>query len=248
MRKLNKAFKSIGVLLVVMFATSDAQVKRNDTSGVGLLETGVFHGNEVTAQTGERWLGLYVEGESSVLLPYRLTVDTVFDDIVDHGTGQKTGKEVTIDLPLEPLFLLNGATMLSAGSIGTVFGDGERTTASSLTPSSPIELKLAGDSYQLEVIGAENGTNCSDQQLARHARLVLKLGEKTQTLYSLEDCGNDPGWALLWAGDLDRDGKLDLYVNVSQHYNVSERRLFLSSRASAGQMVKEIAQFITVGC
>ena len=73
-------------------------------------------------------------------------------------------------------------------------------------------------------------------------------GESGQVLYSLQDCGNDPSWRLLWAGDLDRDGKLDLYVSVTQHYNVSERKLFLSSQADEGQLVKEVADFVTSGC
>jgi hypothetical protein len=34
--------------------------------------------------------------------------------------------------------------------------------------------------------------------------------------------------SILFAGDLDRDGKLDFLVSTATHYNVSETTLFLS--------------------
>ncbi len=79
-------------------------------------------------------------------------------------------------------------------------------------------------------------------------KLVLVNGESRQVLYSLQEWGSDPTWTLVWAGDLDRDGKLDLYVSVTQHYDVTERKLFLSSPAGEGQLVKEVAEFVTSDC
>jgi hypothetical protein len=67
-------------------------------------------------------------------------------------------------------------------------------------------------------------------------------------LYTLDVCGNDPYWYLLWAGDLDRDGKLDLYLSVTQHYDVAERKLFLSSQARRKKLVREVASFEIGGC
>jgi hypothetical protein len=47
---------------------------------------------------------------------------------------------------------------------------------------------------------------------------------------------------------MDGDNKLDLYVQVSYHYNVSQRKLFLSSQAKRGGLVREVAELMTVGC
>ena len=52
----------------------------------------------------------------------------------------------------------------------------------------------------------------------------------------------------MWAGDLDGDGKLDLLLNLSTHYNLDSHRLFLSSMAKKGQLVGEAAVFDAVGC
>lgn len=59
---------------------------------------------------------------------------------------------------------------------------------------------------------------------------------------------DDCGWGIYWAGDLDGDGKLDLYLDLANHYNVGQYRLFLSSPAEKGKLVKEVANFRFVGC
>lgn len=231
------------ISLALVSATGSTGKKQTRVPRVELLETGEFHGDEVRARTGERWLGLHVSDHGSMLLPYRLRVEAVHDGIVDDDEEQKTGKAVSVDLPLKPSFLVKGAIVLREGPVTTVL-EGEKAleTASLLSPS------LAEHFYVLKIVGDEDKEKCSEQSPPRNAKLVLASGDSAQVLYSLKECGNDAGWTLLWAGDIDRDGKLDLYVSVNQHYNVSERKLFLSSSAEEGQLVKEVAEFVTSGC
>ena len=125
----------------------------------------------------------------------------------------------------------------------TVF-DGDGEPLQSITPH---KLKVDATDYEINIIGDE-GEKCWEDGLPKNAQLVLTSGNSTQVLYTLEGCGNDPGWSLIWAGDLDKDGKLDLYVTVNQHYNIVERRLFMSSQADEGQLVAEVAEFVTSGC
>ncbi|MEK6281296.1 MAG: hypothetical protein AABN95_13165 [Acidobacteriota bacterium] len=212
-------------------------------SGARVLEIGEFHGKEVDAQTGEKWLGLHISSDGSMLLNYQVTVEAFHDSIVDEPE-KKTGKKVSVDLPLEPVFLVE-AEGLNAGQVKTVF---QGSHENALERTSPVTLKLADISYELKVVSPEGVENCSDEKLPKNAKLVLASAESTQTLYSLEDCGNDPRWLLLWAGDLDGDGRLDLYISVNQHYNVSEKKLFLSSKAIEGRLVVEVAEFVTSGC
>jgi hypothetical protein len=208
-----------------------------------VIEIGEFHGNEVDAKTGEKWLGLHISDKASMLLNYEVTVEPVHDPIMDEE-DQKTGKEVKVDLPVEPLFLVD-AEWIEAGTVQTIFkGDYE-----SLARTAPVTLKLGDTSYELKVIGSDEGEKCGTDGLPKNAKLVLTSGEFSQVLYALkEECGSDPYWHLVWAGDLDGDGKLDLYLNVNQHYNTSQKKLFLSSPAGEGQLVEEIAEFVTSGC
>ena len=208
-----------------------------------VLEVGEFHGEEVVAKSGEKWLGLYISDGASMLLNYHLTVETVHDSLVDNA-DEKTGKKVSVDLPLEPIFLVD-ADWLSAGQVQTVL---EGRYENALDRSVPLSLKLAGVSYELKIIGSEEGEKCTSEGLPKNARLVLASRESGQALYTLEECGNDPRWHLIWAGDLDGDEKLDLYVSVNQHYNVAEKKLFLSSAAVEGRLVEEVATFVISGC
>jgi hypothetical protein len=112
-----------------------------------------------------------------------------------------------------------------------------------------MKLKLDEREYNLDVVsgekaGSSGGIGTDD------ASLALRSNGSSQVLYSLRGSGEptEAWWYLLWAGDLDRDGKLDLLVTVSDHYNVAEQVLFLSSAAGAGGLVGEVARLRTTGC
>ena len=58
---------------------------------------------------------------------------------------------------------------------------------------------------------------------------------------------HDSGAGLLWAGDLDRDGRLDLLLDLSEHYNMSLPTLFLSSAAADSDLVAPVARLVRRG-
>jgi len=213
-----------------------------------VIEVGQFHGDEIHARSGERWLGLFVSGRRSALRYSTINVTKVFDDITDYGTGQKTGKRVRVNSPRQPLLLASNSTALTPGPLITAFKMKEGDYSYGLDQL-PLMLRLGHRSYVLKVVAPDQKAQpCPDINFPRNGRLVLISGHSQQVLYTLDVCGNDPNWYLVWAGDLDRDGKLDLYVNVTQHYDLSERKLFLSSQARRGKLVREVGSFETGGC
>ena len=74
----------------------------------------------------------------------------------------------------------------------------------------------------------------------QHAQLLVALPEFWRFTY-------DTGPALLWAGDLDRDGKLDLLYDLRSCYMYNELALFLSSAAKEGEFVGLVARWTAVG-
>jgi hypothetical protein len=53
---------------------------------------------------------------------------------------------------------------------------------------------------------------------------------------------------LLWAGDLDHDGKLDLLLDGSQKYNSFTPKLFLSSPSEESEIIKYVGEHASSGC
>ncbi|MFC1614571.1 hypothetical protein ACFL5K_04675, partial [Gemmatimonadota bacterium] len=99
---------------VLSFCTARAQ-------NAQLLITGKFHGNEVTAQSGEFWYGLYNEGEQFRLVRTMIKVEAVHDDMVNEKGGEKTGKKVSTEYEGIPLFLVRGIGGLEEREVGKVF-------------------------------------------------------------------------------------------------------------------------------
>jgi hypothetical protein len=240
------AFLVLTVAFALAWAPGLMAQRRTPRARVRLLETGgVFHGDEVSARTGESWLGLYVAKGGSTLSPSVVRVEAAEDPISNIGPGNKTGKLVRVNRKAVPVFLISGAHGLSHGRVVTSYV-GETT----LTDNSNMTVRLAGVEYGLKVLVARKST--IPGVTFDDAKLILSKGVLTQVIYDLGGDGRHEAetadWKLLWAGDLDGDRRLDLYVQVSGHYDFIEHRLFLSSRARPEQLVRELAEFVTSGC
>ncbi|MFL6256443.1 MAG: hypothetical protein ACJ74T_15675 [Pyrinomonadaceae bacterium] len=234
------------LLLILSLAVSPrvGAQRRASRTGVRLVETGGFHGDEVRARTGETWLGLYVLKESSTLVPSVVKVEPANDAMMDEEPWQMSGRVVSVKRKADPIFLVAGTNALRPGPVLT-----SRAQETLLTNTSDVRLALAGEAYRLRV-STKDRTDTTVMALD-DAKLVLSKGGVSQVIYDLGGKGQETDtveWKLLWAGDLDGDRKLDLYVQVSEHYNVSRHKLFLSSRARAKQLVREVAEFTVTGC
>lgn len=188
-----------------------------------LLTLGVHHGDEVK-KPGQGWLGLYAKR----LAPVTVTLTRVHDPIVDEEKPDavKTGVEVAVAGAEQPLLLVKGLPAREVAPLPLV-------GLPALGGDAPVQL---GDATLTSTPHGKTGR-----------QLVLARGGVAQVLYQFDD-GDTDGWALRWAGDLDGDGKLDLLLTADHHYSVSTLRLFLSSRAKKGQLVREVATFRTTGC
>lgn len=106
------------------------------------------------------------------------------------------------------------------------------------------DFALNGKTFTLKVVN-ENST---EENISDGTKLMLTSGNVEQIVYPTAGERVGEFWYLLWAGDLDGDGKLDFYADVSDHYNSSMPTLFLSSEAKKGKLVKDVAGIRTVGC
>ena len=244
--KRGSAFAVFIFAFALAWTPSQLAQRRPARARVRMVETGgVFHGDEVSARTGEIWLGLYVSKGGSSLVPSVVKVEAAEDPVGGGGPGNKSGKVVSVNRKATPVFLITGGHALKPGPVVTSY-----VGETKLNDDSNVTVRLAGAEYGLRVTAARKST--IPGVTSDDAKLILSKGTLTQVVY---DLGGDGGheaetadWKLLWAGDLDGDRRLDLYVQVSGHYDIIERKLFLSSRARPKQLVRELAEFSTSGC
>jgi len=206
-----------------------------------LQPIGSFHDGEAVARDGERWLALRVTPAGAALVDTRAQVRRVHDDVMD-GAGARSGCDVATAVH-DAAFLLRGPA-LRAGAVGAVaLADG----GAALGPA-PLDLAFRGTPYRLALDCAAASPRCE---------VVLHDGRRRQVLFALGAgrydngslmLGDDASPALLFAGDLDRDGRLDLILDVTDHYNRSAPTLYLSSQARAAELVHAVAASDTVGC
>jgi len=206
---------------------------------VELLETGVFHGGEVAAQNGERWTGLYKTPRGFAWRATPITIRRVEDPIGDQP-GAKTG--IQVGATGSPLFLVKGLT----GLIGRAVRPAQHEEGGMPLPVGPLRLECPGGCGVSRL--TLTGRVTSSDAAAKPSQLILESGGVSQVLYEWPEGLNDQHCELVWAGDLDGDGRLDLLMVLSGHDNVMERTLFLSSKRPRNKLVERVAVFSTKGC
>lgn len=210
-----------------------------------LLQTGQFHGDEITAKSGENRLGLFKQNDGFYLSSTKIDVKRVHDEIVDENKNQKTGKKVSVNSKIEPLFLIENASKLKVGKVKTLFGIANPNDLDENNPSkefkveSPYDFTFNGENYSLKVQKVFN-----DKAEIVYA-LILETNETKQILHVSNE---DYLGHLYWVGDLDEDGKPDFFISPWIKENISDVGLYLSSEAEKNNLVKKIATMVTVGC
>lgn len=227
-----------------LIAAGDPVIADPQPAAINVLPPGQYHESEVPHPDGSSWLALIVENDQSRLEPVRLRITQVYDPIVDNDEkGPHTGKIVTTEPALNAMLLVQGA-VLREGAVKSAAVAGSKTGLAEKT------ISFESSAYTLSV-----SSGCGQEKSP--CQWILSQGGKTQMLHEIyvtnaEDNALDtdsPNTGIVWAGDLDGDQRLDLILDVSNHYNsVADLKVFLSSQAKQDQLVGEAGTFHAVGC
>lgn len=223
-------------------------------SGTHALQPpGTFHDGEPVARNGERWLALRVHGGDASLSIARIRVKRVFDAIVD-AEGEATGQEIDSELADVVTYLrgpgLHAGDVVSAsiedrsdeGLIAQTLSLGERryriATRCDADKTTEGVFICAIELVESELVEGERRQRLMDIS-------ALSFNSSGDGRYQL---GDDASPHVIFAGDLDRDGRLDLIFDTSNHYNLSHPVLFLSGAAEADELLHAVAAHDAVGC
>ena len=169
----------------------------------GRLLARTWHGLFLLDATAERVAPIAIElGEPAI----GCTEEDVIVDVRGEPSGAQyavrsdvvqpgTITSVRLDYPV----LLSGGNMLlSAGG------------------AEEVSLPLGDRQYRLHLDGVREDLT--------DARVLLTDGRTDQALFTADGFVDEPYFTLHWAGDLDRDGRLDLLVTLSYKYSVFPTR------------------------
>ena len=234
MSDMKKCIFSLFPALLLLMALNGTGLNADTDSGIQILLPGPWHGDEVHAHNGQRFRAIRAIEEPQVPLPVRLKIRRFHDPIVDGGSDEKTGKDVGIHRPVKQLsFLIRGMK----------FSPEQRVRSVAFAGSGKLKLNrsLRFQGLNREPVEIRFGKS------PRGAALTVTgpAGKQTLAAYKI-DAHKSP--QVIWVGDLDGDNRLDLLLDVSNHYNVSEYTLFLSSQRGKNPHVGKAAVFRTTGC
>lgn len=208
-----------------------------DTISTTLMRIGSFHNGEVPSVAGKNWFGLYINGERAELKAATPRIRTVFDGINDDESNKASysGKEVILK-GVEPLFLLRRKG-LEAGEVKQATLSYVNEEQNAVFENTTYVLQ-----YKCGAKNKETGAKSCKVSIIGNGRSQF-LGQATL----IDDSDFSETLRILWAGDLDRDGKIDFIIENSR-YNNTDTLLMLSSAANAKQHVAEVARLSQQGC
>lgn len=202
------------------------------TSGWQLLVPGEYHGDEAPAAPGMDWLALAVVDGVWRLVPAGVTAERVHDPVLDGQDDAKTGIRIASDRA-DALVLLRVAGVRS-GKVDTP-DMRFRGHPRSLQAGRPISIGFGTAPYQLEVDETGVFLRKADARTRLEGIVVAATPDD-------EDAAE-----LVWAGDLDRDGGVDVLVRY-RGANWEGMCLFLSGGSAPGTLVRRVACHQGVGC
>lgn len=211
---------------------------------------GEFHGEETIARDRESWLALRIERGEARLEPVEVRVEAVFDPVLD-GDDARSGRKVSVPtLDDAPLALVRGGG-IAAGPLNsavhetmTIPVEGVLTLEARDVPSLELvfECDVAPTSDDAESFGCELRVRDGSVQQLLHRFAASRNGDGSIQL------GDDGSAELRFAGDLDRDGHLDLVLDLRDHYNVQRTEVWLSRDAAAGERLRRADTHELTGC
>ena len=242
---MNKGLFIIGLFILISMVQSIAHDISEEK--VQLLRTGTFHGNEVSAESGELWFGLYPLDNGYEIKSSIITVELVHDGCVDEK-DEKSGKKVTVNLPGNPVFLFKGLINVYDGKVQTVFsGKKFMYPGEHWTQMFPGDDYFGFQAFGLAVMDVRRSEFYAILQ-SYELKMSKKPWRRIQTIASFNVIDMDGRPEFHWIGDLDGDSKPDVFMNLTDTYAGDYWTLFLSSLAKDGEYLHKAAIFIQGSC
>lgn len=240
---------ALQLLLILVSLPVLAQPPVGDGSKIEVLKPGAKMFEDTLAVDGETWWVLFQAAGEEVRLRYAPLVVRPYS---------ATRRNISVaGIPTDEVILLfRGTKELPRGPVSTVFnGSISLAPGTSLDLGSPPSFGFTIEAQPYQQSGSSNQPINTPTDGDYEIRLMQ--GEVCKqvlfkTFWQSEskklNTFDEALPRLLWAGDLDKDHKLDLILDLSTHYAGAEYVLFLSTYATSEELVHLVARHIVPTC
>lgn len=197
---------------------------------------------------GGDWWGIFPDGKDGYSLqPTRVSAVPDPDMVV---APQRAPRQIRVPGEKQGIIVFRGLMAAAAGPLSSVKLENYRNP---LPAGKTFELRCEGDTPESRILLVAAGRPEANQPavdfITRVSDYELWLqrgsgeGKTLQLLFKESDGIGGYNSYLYWAGDLDRDGQLDLIYNLGGHHTQTLLTLYLSSAAKPGELVGLVAQW-----
>lgn len=192
--------------------------------------------NPASSLTGN-WIDLYEENGEYYLKKADFKIEKGFDEC--------SGDSLKSIVPKNKTIVFMNYPELKSGKIKSLKLDKNK-----VWPKEKLSFKFNDIDYTLrgegKVLSEEKRSTDNDKEevfkKVEHYKLYLSIGNKAERLLLAEESFDDTFIELLFAGDVDGDGKLDLIFSANRNYEEERIILFLSSKAEKENVIKKVSE------
>ncbi|WP_343695240.1 hypothetical protein [Flavobacterium sp.] len=196
-----------------------------------------FNNQNPVKALNEKWVELYKENEDYFLGKPNYKIE--------KGYSECSGDSVLSIIPEKKVVLLMDYPQLKTGKIKSLKIDIDK-----IWPKEKLSFVFNNVNYTLRGEGkvlSEEKINTDDDKIeifkkVEDYKLYLTVGNNPEKLLLTENSFNDTFVEMLFAGDIDGDGKLDFIFGANRDYEEDRALLFLSSKAENGEAVKKVSE------
>lgn len=197
-----------------------------------------YDGKNPVTSLSEKWFELYEENGKYYLGKASYKIEKDFDEC--------SGDSLMIIAPENKVIVFINNKELKTGEIESL-----KINKKIIWPGEKSNLKFNNIKYDFHANGkviskskkwGENDKE-EDYMVVEQYKLYLKIGNTSSKLLVAADaCDGDAFVQLLFAGDIDGDGKLDFVFGANRNYEEERVILFLSSKAENDAGIKKVSE------
>lgn len=184
----------------------------------------------------DTWVQLYKKGQKYYLSKAEYTIGKEWDEIIGDSVSTLTSKR-------KVLLYINHlpSKMGKVNSVDLHIAANSFLNSFYLKPGTTLRFTFEGKHYELktkEKVFTKHGNQSYEGVILLNGKQIVRRTNLDKVDFSL-----------MFAGDIDGDGKLDLVFNLSGEFGEVYVALYLSSCALPGQQVRKVSEVVDdYGC